>query len=84
VIGDVRGKGLFIAIEIVEPGSLAPDARLAKELSNEALKEGLLLSATGAHGNNLRITPPLVITPDQVERSLRGLRAIFSRLAPGG
>lgn len=82
VIGEVRGKGLFIAFEIVANGSRDPDAKLAKEIGNESLKEGLLLSATGAYGNNLRITPPLVITVEQVDRSLAALRTVFERLVP--
>jgi 4-aminobutyrate aminotransferase / (S)-3-amino-2-methylpropionate transaminase / 5-aminovalerate transaminase len=82
VIGEVRGMGLFIAMEIVKDNSRTPDAKLAKDISNEALKEGLLLSSTGAYGNNLRITPPLVITPTQVDKALQSLRNVFERLAP--
>jgi 4-aminobutyrate aminotransferase / (S)-3-amino-2-methylpropionate transaminase / 5-aminovalerate transaminase len=76
-IGEVRGKGLFIGFEIVKDDKRTPDAKLAKELSNEAL-----ISATGAHSNTLRITPPLVITADQVERALKSFRTIFERVVP--
>ena len=82
VIGEVRGKGLFIAIEIVRNDAHEPDAALAKALSNEALNRGLIISATGAFANNLRITPPLVISDGQVEQSLATLREVFEKIAP--
>jgi 4-aminobutyrate aminotransferase-like enzyme len=81
-IGEVRGKGLFIGFEIVKDDKRTPDPKLAKDLSNEALKEGLLISATGAYSNTLRITPPLVISEDQVERALKAFRTIFDRVVP--
>jgi 4-aminobutyrate aminotransferase / (S)-3-amino-2-methylpropionate transaminase / 5-aminovalerate transaminase len=82
VIGEVRGKGLFIAMEIVADAKRTPDTKLAKALANEALNQGLILSATGTHGNNLRITPPLVITLGQVERALVALGETFARTVP--
>ena len=82
VIGEVRGKGLFIAIEIVKNDAREPDAALAKALSNEALQQGLIVSATGAFANNLRITPPLVISAQQVEQSLATLRTVFEKIVP--
>jgi 4-aminobutyrate aminotransferase-like enzyme len=82
VIGEVRGKGLFIGMEILADAIRTPDAKLAKALTNEALNQGLIISATGAYGNNLRITPPLVITPGQVERALAALGEVFARVVP--
>jgi 4-aminobutyrate aminotransferase-like enzyme len=70
VIGDVRGRGLFIAIELVRDANRTPAPDLAKALEREVLKRGALISTTGANGNVLRITPPLVITTGQVERAL--------------
>lgn len=71
VIGDVRGRGLMIGIELVRDAHRTPAPDLAKALEMEVLKRGALISTTGAHGNVLRITPPLVITPGQVERALK-------------
>jgi 4-aminobutyrate aminotransferase-like enzyme len=71
VIGDVRGRGLMIGIELVRDANRTPAPDLAKALEKEVLKRGALISTTGAHGNVLRITPPLVITPGQVERALK-------------
>jgi len=70
VIGDVRGRGLMIGIEIVRGADRTPAPDLAKTLEKEVLKRGALISTTGANGNVLRITPPLVITAGQVERAL--------------
>ena len=71
MIGDVRGRGLMIGLELVRDANRTPAPELAKELEREVLKRGALISTTGAAGNVLRITPPLVITPEQVERALR-------------
>ena len=70
VIGDVRGRGLMIGIELVRDAARTPAPDLAKKLELEVLKRGALISTTGAHGNVLRITPPLVIAPEQVEQAL--------------
>jgi 4-aminobutyrate aminotransferase-like enzyme len=71
VIGDVRGRGLMIGFELVRDANRAPAPDLAKALEREVLKRGALISTTGAFGNTLRITPPLVISPGQVERALK-------------
>lgn len=70
IIGDVRGRGLMIGLEIVQDSGRKPLPEKAKALELEMLKRGALISTTGAFGNVLRITPPLVISPDQVERAL--------------
>jgi len=88
IVGDVRGKGLFTAIEIVAdkatkrqlPASFNAPARLTEH----GLKHGIALynrrANLGAFGDFQMITPPLTITPaeidelaDLLERSLRGL-----------
>jgi 4-aminobutyrate aminotransferase-like enzyme len=71
VIGDVRGRGLMIGFELVRDANRTPAPDLAKALEREVLKRGALISTTGAFGNTLRITPPLVISPGQVERALK-------------
>ncbi|MEP7208679.1 MAG: aspartate aminotransferase family protein [Casimicrobiaceae bacterium] len=71
VIGDVRGRGLMIGFELVQDPQRTPAPLLAKALEREVLARGALISTTGAHGNTLRITPPLVISSNQVERALK-------------
>jgi 4-aminobutyrate aminotransferase/(S)-3-amino-2-methylpropionate transaminase len=70
IIGEVRGRGLMIGIEMVKDANRTPAPDLAKAVEKEVLKRGALISTTGAFGNTLRITPPLVITSGQVERAL--------------
>jgi 4-aminobutyrate aminotransferase / (S)-3-amino-2-methylpropionate transaminase / 5-aminovalerate transaminase len=62
-IGDVRGRGAMIAIELVHPGGLSPDPELAARVSKACHAQGVLTLTAGTYGNVLRFLPPLVI-PD--------------------
>lgn len=61
VIGDVRGRGAMIAIELVRPGTTEPDPVLTKAVAAEALSRGVVLLTCGTYGNVIRLLPPLVI-----------------------
>lgn len=63
-IGDVRGAGLLIGVELIE-ASGAPDAAVAAFIVQESLRRGVLLLAGGKHGNVLSLTPPFVISPEE-------------------
>lgn len=65
LIGEVRGAGLFIGVDIVESGS--PSARTATRIVNEMRKRRVLISASGLHGNALKIRPPLVFSKDNAD-----------------
>jgi 4-aminobutyrate aminotransferase-like enzyme len=58
-IGDVRGHGLFIGVEMVKPADGAPDTDLAKRAINLLKDKGFLTSNAGAFGNVVKIRPPL-------------------------
>ena len=73
IIGEVRGKGLFIGLEIVADSTGTPDPALAKAITAEASKGGMLIATTGAFGNVIRMTPPLVITDRRDRSSTRDL-----------
>ncbi len=75
IVGDVRGKGLMIAIELVEPGTTDPSSRLATRVQEHAKAAGLLIGKGGLYGNALRIAPPLTLTEDEAEEGLRVLLA---------
>lgn len=75
ILGDVRGKGLMIGLEIVRPQDKAPAADIAKKLEQRIIKRGALISTTGVNGNVLRITPPLVITDAQIDRACDAIEA---------
>jgi 4-aminobutyrate aminotransferase-like enzyme len=58
-IGDVRGHGLFIGVELVKPADNAPDTDLAKRVINRLKDKGFLTSNAGAFANVVKIRPPL-------------------------
>jgi 4-aminobutyrate aminotransferase len=70
VIGDVRGKGLMIGVEIVKPNTRKPDPELTGKICWRAFELGLILPSYGMFGNVIRITPPLVITQEIAEKGL--------------
>ena len=72
-IGDVRGLGLMLALEFVKPGEgdgRVPDTELTKRVQAECFARNLLVLTAGTHVNVIRIIPPLVTTPDEVDRAL--------------
>jgi 4-aminobutyrate aminotransferase len=69
-IGDVRGKGLMIAVEFVIPGSKTPDSATAARVMEETKARGLLVGKGGLHGNVVRIAPPLTLTEDEAAEGL--------------
>lgn len=77
IIGDVRGKGLMLGVELVKhPKKPAPD--LADRVLEEAKDRGLLLGKGGLHGNALRISPPMSVNAEQIEDALGILEEVFT------
>ena len=60
-IGDVRGKGAMVAIELVNPATLEPDAVLAGAVAKAAIAHGVIVLTCGTYGNVIRFLPPLSI-----------------------
>jgi 4-aminobutyrate aminotransferase/(S)-3-amino-2-methylpropionate transaminase len=77
-IGDVRGRGAMLAIEIVLPGTLAPDAERTSRISAACHAAGLVTLTCGTYGNVLRFLPPLV-TPEHL--LLEGLAILEQAIA---
>ncbi len=70
-VGDVRGLGAMLAIEIVEDrDTKEPDPELATAIAEGALPRGLLLLKAGIHSNCIRVLVPLVITDEQLSEAL--------------
>jgi 4-aminobutyrate aminotransferase len=70
VLGDVRGKGLMFAVELVDPATGAPSPALASRFMEETKKLGLLAGKGGLYGNVLRMAPPLTLTDDEAREGL--------------
>lgn len=78
VVGDVRGRGLMVAVEFSHRDG-APDASLAGKVLQAAVEEGLLLLPCGAVGQAARFIPPLVVTESEVESGVEMfIRAVES------
>jgi len=61
VIGEVRGRGAMIAVEVVLPGTKNPDPELTAKVAKACHAQGLVVLTAGTYGNVLRFLPPLVI-----------------------
>jgi 4-aminobutyrate aminotransferase-like enzyme len=67
-MGDVRGVGLMIGIEVVDKDG-APDVALTNKIAKSAMQYGLILRTSRyGYGNVFKIRPPLIITPDEAVR----------------
>ncbi|MDM5317535.1 aspartate aminotransferase family protein [Fictibacillus sp. b24] len=80
-IGDVRGRGLMVGAEIVNPripsglkGTYAANPELASRIQRECFNRGLILEVGGRHGSVVRFLPPLIITEEQMNEVI----AIFT------
>ncbi|MFE2432791.1 4-aminobutyrate--2-oxoglutarate transaminase [Streptomyces sp. NPDC059373] len=80
IVGDVRGRGAMIAIELVEPGTKTPNAAAAGALAKACHAEGLVVLTAGTYGNVLRFLPPLVIGEDLLNEGLDIIEEAFTRL----
>jgi 4-aminobutyrate aminotransferase-like enzyme len=84
MIGEVRGKGLMLAVEMVkdeEAGDRTPDAEGVTRLFEETKARGLLIGKGGLYGNVLRITPPMLVEADAIDEALRILDESYAALA---
>ncbi len=85
VIGDVRGRGLMLGMELVrdEPaGDRAPNPEATLRLLEETKKRGLLVGRGGLYGNVLRVAPPLVVSRREVDDALTILQESFASSFP--
>jgi len=80
-IGDVRGRGAMLAIELVEPGTKDPAPRFAQALAAHCHAEGVVVLVCGTYGNVIRMLPPLVIGDALLDDALDVLAAGVRGLA---
>lgn len=69
-IGEARGKGLMIGVELVKAGTKEPDSALAESVRRKCLEEGVLIGVGGIYGNVVRIQPPLVIERSKLQKAI--------------
>jgi len=79
-LGDVRGKGLMLAAELVNPADRTPDAKLAAALMQQTKENGLLVGKGGLYGNVLRMAPPMTLTEEEAAEGLEILRRTFDEV----
>jgi 4-aminobutyrate aminotransferase/(S)-3-amino-2-methylpropionate transaminase len=70
IIGEIRGLGAMLGIELVQGANKVPAAEEAKQMAAHCLEKGLLILVCGSYGNVVRILAPFVITDAQLEKGL--------------
>ena len=81
LIGDVRGRGLFFAVEIVsERTAKTADAAVTKRIVNGMRERGVLLSRIGPHDNILKIRPPMTFSTENADLLLGTLDRVLTDL----
>ncbi|MHA7866971.1 MAG: aspartate aminotransferase family protein [Salipiger thiooxidans] len=81
VIGDVRGAGLFLGVEISRPGTREPDGAAARAVINGLREHSVMVGATGPFGNVLKVRPPLCFNRDDAAVFLTALAEVCAPLA---
>ena len=83
LIGDIRGKGLMVGVEMVVDETAkdrTPNSKAVDQLLEETKKRGLLIGRGGLYGNCVRITPSLNIGKDEINEALDILNASFNAI----
>ena len=84
-IGDVRGSGLMIGVEMVrDKASKAPDPAAAAAVMEGCRRRGVLIGKGGMYGSVLRISPALVLTEDEARRGVEVFGEAVAEAAEGG
>ena len=82
IIGDVRGMGLAIGIEIVsDPSTKEPGPKLANRVKEGLRERGVLVGSTGRQGNVLKVRPPLAFTTSEVPIFAAALEGTMASIA---
>jgi 4-aminobutyrate aminotransferase/(S)-3-amino-2-methylpropionate transaminase len=81
MIGEIRGLGAMLGLELIKGDSREPAAEEAKKLVSFCYEKGLVILACGSYGNIIRILTPFVITDEQLEQGLAIMEEGFSALS---
>ena len=80
LIGEVRGLGLMVGIELVSDEKRTPATAEAEAVRDYCLSNGVLIGVGGVYGNVVRIQPPLVITRQQIDRAVEAIANAVEQL----
>jgi 4-aminobutyrate aminotransferase/(S)-3-amino-2-methylpropionate transaminase len=80
-IGEIRGRGAMIAIELVKAGTKDPNPELMAKVIKYCQSKGVLILTAGSYGNVIRFLPPLVITDELLKDALGVLAEAFDATA---
>lgn len=81
IIGDIRGRGLLMGLEIVkDPKAKEPNPEATAKLMETAKDQKILIGKGGLLGNVVRVAPSLAISKDECDELLKGLRVAFEKL----
>ncbi len=85
-VGEIRGKGLMIGVDLVVPGTTDPSPVTADAVLDAARVDGVLVGKGGLYGNVLRISPPMTLSAAEadegVDRLLHAMHAVEQAAAP--
>ncbi len=80
VVVELRGRGLMLALETVQPGTIEPNGDAAGRIMEQARAAGLLVGKGGLYGNVIRIAPPMTVTEAEIDEAGTTLAGIIERL----
>ena len=81
IIGDIRGLGLMIGVELVKDEKLTPATPEAEAIRDALLKSGVLVGVGGVFGNVIRFQPPLIITRQQIDKAISAFASALQEVA---
>jgi 4-aminobutyrate aminotransferase-like enzyme len=80
LIGDVRGLGLMIGVELVRDKALTAASSEAEAIRDGLMNKGVLIGVGGVYGNVVRFQPPLVIARQQIDRALDAFASVIQEV----
>ena len=81
MIGEVRGLGLMVGVELVRDERLTPASSEAEAIRESLLRQGVLVGVGGVYGNVVRFQPPLIITKQQIDRAMAAFASALADVA---
>nr|WP_232546669.1 aminotransferase class III-fold pyridoxal phosphate-dependent enzyme [Streptomyces antimycoticus] len=79
LIGEVRGTGLILGFELIEPKTKVPAVAATNAVLAQCRERGLLIGKGGLLGNVLRVTPPMTVTLDEARQALGMLDDVLAK-----